>query len=79
MSTEKEIIEAIDIIVQKRLEDLTQIYNGVIQTSGTGHILINGKTYWLTVYGKTNTLTAGQVVKVFVPQGNMSQAFILSV
>lgn len=79
MSTEKEIIEAIDIIVKKRLENVTQIFNGVIQTSGTGSVLVNGKTYTLSVYGEKSTLTAGQVVKVFVPQGNMSQAFILSV
>lgn len=78
MSVEKDIIEAIDIIVSKRMESATQIYNGVIQENSTGKVLVNGKTYTLSVFGEKNTVK-GQSVKVFVPQGNFSQAFILSI
>lgn len=78
MSVEKDIVEAIDIIVSKKMENTTQIYNGAIQESATGKVMVNGKIYELSIYGETNTVK-GQLVKVFVPQGNFSQAFILNI
>lgn len=56
----------------------TQIYNGVITavSGGSYTILINGKTFTIPLYGSFSH-SVNDVVKVFVPQGNMNLAFFI--
>lgn len=56
----------------------TQVYDGIVfsQTGNKCTTKVNGKEYSLPIYGEA-TLSRGTIVKVVVPQGNMSSAFIL--
>jgi hypothetical protein len=62
---------------QKELEH-TKIYNGIILSlSGkSANIKINGKNYTINQYGNF-VHTVNDVVKIFVPQGNMNLAFFI--
>ncbi len=72
------IINAIHIIAKKYSEKQTKIYTGlVVGIDGNKYnVSVNGKTYLLPKYGD-NVITLNQVVKVFIPQNNMSQAFVM--
>lgn len=79
MNVEK-FLDAIEVIVNKRVEENnTQIYTGIIVKDGTSlKVKVKNKIYDLPVYGgKKSDVKEGISVKVFVPQGQMSQAFIL--
>lgn len=79
MDINNEILDAIEIIVDKKIrENMTQIYQGVCTgTSGNNCIVtINGKNNTVQWYGSTPTV--GTVYRVFVPNGNMSTAFIIN-
>ena len=73
-------LDAIEVIVNKRVEENnTQIYTGIIVKEGTSlKVKVKNKIYDLPVFGgKISDVKEGISVKVFVPQGQMSQAFIL--
>ena len=78
MDIAKEILDAIEIIVDKKIRDNTaQIYTGVCRS-------VNVDTCTMTINGKNNTVqfygsqpTVGAVYRVFVPNGNMSNGFII--
>ena len=78
MNLANDILDAIEIIVDKKIKDNTaQIYKGVCKS-------VSGNTCTLTVNGKDNTVqfygstpTVGSIYRVFVPSGNMSMAFII--
>ena len=75
---QKEILDAIDIIVDKKIrENTTQIYPGVCKSvnGNTCMMLVNGRNNSVQFYGATPTV--GTIYRVFVPNGNMSMAFII--
>ena len=78
MDVANEILDAIEIIVDKKIrENTTQIYPGVCKSvSGNSCVMsINGRDNTVQFYGSTPTV--GTIYRVFVPNGNMSMAFIL--
>lgn len=79
MDINNEILDAIEIIVDKKIkEHMTHIYSGVcVSTNGNTCVMtINGKNNTVQWYGSTPTV--GAVYRVFVPSGNMSAAFIIN-
>ena len=78
MDVANEILDAIEIIVDKKIrENTAQIYPGVSKS-------INGNTCVMSDNGKNNpvqfycsTPAVGSIYRVFVPNGNMSTAFII--
>lgn len=78
MDVTKEILDAIEIIVDKKIQDNTaQIYSGICQSVNTGSCVmsINGKNNTVQFYGSQPTV--GAVYRVFVPNGNMSNGFVI--
>ena len=76
-SPEKELIESIGLMIEKGMESNTNIYTGVVKS-------VDGKRAVVTVNGQnhnvsiaTADVSSGNVVRVFVPKGNMSAAFII--
>ena len=78
MGIADEILDAIEIIVDKKIRDNTvQIYLGVcvsVKTS-TCVMSINGKNNTIQYYGAIPVI--GSVYRVFVPNGNMSAGFVI--
>ena len=72
-----ELMEAIDILIKKRLSYVTKIYYGIVQTVNTNtcEIVVQGRSYTLPFYGATPQ--ANKKYPVCVPQNNFSQAFII--
>ena len=87
MSFANDILDAIEIMVKQVIEDnATKIYTGVCKTTGVNNcvLTINGNTCVMSVNGKNNTVqfygstpAVGSIYRVFVPNGNMSMAFII--
>ena len=78
MDVANEILDAIEIIVDKKIRDISaQIYPGVCKSvSGNSCVMsINGKDNTIQFYGSIPTV--GSIYRVFVPDGNMSMAFII--
>lgn len=79
MDINNEILDVIEIIVDKKIrENTTQIYQGVCNSvSGNSCVVtVNGKNNTIQWYGSTPTV--GAIYRVFVPNGNMSMAFIIN-
>ena len=72
--TADQVLRGVEYLLDQNNQKSTQIYSGVITSDGT--ILINGRKYNIPQYG-TFTHNTNDVVKVFVPQGNMSVAFYI--
>ena len=73
-----EILDAIEIIVDAKIrENTAQIYPGVCKgiSGNTCVMSINGRNNTVQFYGSTPTV--GSTYRVFVPNGNMSMAFII--
>ena len=80
MDVANEILDAIEIIVDKKIrENTVQIYPGVCKSvSGNSCIMsINGRDNTVQFYGSTPAV--GSIYRVFVPNGNMSMAFIIAI
>lgn len=79
MDFAKEILDAIEIIVKKVIDDnSTKIYTGVCYSIGknnTCEMNINGKANTVKYYGTTPKING--IYRVFIPSNNMSDAFIL--
>ena len=78
MDVANEILDAIEIIVDKKIrENTVQIYPGVCKSvSGNSCVMsINGRDNTVQFYGSTPAV--GSIYRVFVPNGNMSMAFII--
>lgn len=78
MNVASEILDAIEIIVEQKIrENTAQIYLGVCKSiSGNTCVMsINGRNNTVQFYGSTPTV--GSTYRVFVPNGNMSMAFII--
>ena len=79
MDVANEILDAIEIIVDKKIrEQATQIYSGICKNvNGDSCVMfINGKNNTVQFYGSTPIV--GAIYKVFVPYGNMSSAFAIT-
>lgn len=77
----KIFIDAIEVLIDAKVEkNTTQIYTGlVVLEDGEKKVKVKDKIYKLPVYGgNIGDLVANQTVKVFIPQGQMSQGFILA-
>lgn len=79
MDVANEILDAIEIIVDKKIrENTAQIYFGVCKgVSGDSCVMsINGKNNTIHFYGSAPIV--GLTYRVFVPNGNMSMAFAIT-
>lgn len=79
MDVANELLDAIEIVVDKKIrENTAQIYPGICKSvSGNSCVMsINGKNNTVQFYGSAPTV--GAIYRVFVPNGNMSTAFIIS-
>lgn len=77
----KIFIDAIEVLIDAKVrKNTTQIYTGlVVLEDGEKKVKVKDKTYKLPVYGgNVGDLVTNQTVKVFIPQGQMSQGFILA-
>ena len=81
MDIQKEIINTIDLLIEKRLSKLTMsrdIPSVVTDIDGDKYIVnINGGKQKLKC-GTNLTLSKGSTVWVHIPNGDFSKAFILS-
>lgn len=79
MDVANEILDAIEIIVDKKIrENTAQIYPGICKSvSGSSCVMsINGKDNTIQFYGSIPTV--GAIYRVFVPDGNMPMAFAIT-
>lgn len=77
----KIFIDTIEVLIDAKVrKNTTQIYTGlVVLEDGEKKVKVKDKTYKLPVYGgNIGDLVVNQTVKVFIPQGQMSQGFILA-
>ena len=77
----KIFIDAIEVLIDAKVRKYTtQIYTGlVVLEDGEKKVKVKDKIYKLPVYGgNIGDLVTNQTVKVFIPQGQMSQGFILA-
>lgn len=77
----KIFIDAIEVLIDAKVKkNTTQIYTGlVVLEDGEKKVKVKNKIYKLPVYGgNIGDLVTNQTVKVFIPQGQMSQGFILA-
>jgi hypothetical protein len=77
----KIFIDAIEVLIDAKVrKNTTQIYTGlVVLEDGEKKVKVKDKIYKLPMYGgNIGDLVTNQTVKVFIPQGQMSQGFILA-
>lgn len=77
MNKFKELMDAIDILITRKMTNTTQVYFGIIKSIDNNNCIIEiqGNSYNLRYYG--NTPLINKKYPVIVPQGNFSQAFII--
>lgn len=78
-SAVRELIKSIQYMVKEALSNTTKCYSGIVKSEANGNkwnIQFNGETHAILKYGDIQPKT-GMVVKVFVPQNNMSLAFFI--
>lgn len=76
-SPEQELVESVGLMLEKGMSASSKVYTGAIKS-------INGKKAKITINGQEQTvavctpeIAAGIITRVFVPDGNMSNAFII--
>lgn len=81
MDMANELLDAIDILVNQTTNNkFTQIYSGICKSvvdSSTCVMTVNGKDNNVTFYGVRPK--TGNIYRVFIPNGNMSMAFIVTI
>lgn len=72
------LITSIKYMIEQTFKNTTQIYDGIIvSVNGNKYeVRFNGNTYNIKLYGN-NTHQVNDIVKVFIPQGNMNLAFFI--
>ena len=77
MDIKNEIMESIDILLKKRLSKITQSYYVTVISVNNNKctIRLNGNEYIVSFYG--NTPEENKKYPIIVPQGNLSQAYII--
>ena len=77
MRAQNELLDAIQILIDKSIADRsTRITGGAVKSAsgGLATVTINGYDYSIPYSGTAPTV--GSTVRVFIPNGNMSDAFI---
>lgn len=77
MRAQNELLDAIQVLIDKSLKDkATKVTGGKVKSASGGRaiITINGYDYPIPYSG--NAPKVGSTVRVFIPNGNMSDAFI---
>lgn len=76
-SPEQELVESIGLMVDNGMASSTKIYSGIVKNSDgkTAQVTMNGQDQNVAV--SPSDLGIGSIARVFVPGGNMSNAFIL--
>lgn len=77
MRAQNELLDAIQILIDKSMADRsTRITGGAVKSAsgGLATVTINGYDYLIPYSGTAPTV--GSTVRVFIPNGNMSDAFI---
>ena len=77
MRAQNELLDAIQILIDKSMADRsTRITGGAVKSAsgGLATVTINGYDYSIPYSGTAPTI--GSTVRVFIPNGNMSDAFI---
>ena len=77
MEAKQEILEAIEILIQAALKDATKIYTCIVKHSSGNKcmVLFNGEEHIVKFYGGQPQNNVAY--PLFVPQGNLSLAFII--
>lgn len=72
------LLKGVKILIDEYTKNTTKIYTGRTKsrTIEGYEVEVNGKTYILQAYGD-RSISIPDLVKVFVPQGNMNVAFIM--
>lgn len=76
-SPEQELVESIGLMIDRGLESTTDVYTGVVKSvdGKRAVVSINGRNQNVAI--SSAAVASGNVVRVFVPRGNMSAAFIV--
>ena len=77
---QKEILDAVDIMVKKRLENVPQILFGIVTEildNNKCNVTINMIGHQVKYYGETQP-TLNKKYPVFVPASGMSHAFVIT-
>lgn len=76
-SPEQELVESIGLMVDNGMASSTKIYSGIVKNSDgkTAQVTMNGQDQNVAV--SPSDLVVGSIARIFVPGGNMSNAFIL--
>ena len=77
MRAQNELLDAIQVLIDKSLKDkATKVTGGKVKSAsgGLATVTINGYDYSIPYSGTAPTV--GSTVRVFIPNGNMSDAFI---
>ena len=79
MDAQKELLDAMQILIDNSLKKITQIYYGsIVSVDSENHscvILMNGREYTMPYYG--NQPTVNLKYPVVAPQGNLSIGFVI--
>ncbi len=79
MDARNEILDAIQILIGRALESTTKIYNATCKglvSSNAALMRVNGVDTRVVFYGDTPDVN--KQYRVFVPEGNMSNAFMIT-
>lgn len=74
-----EILKSCQYVVEMALKKSTNIYDGIIMSQGQNgkwNIRYNGEVHEIKPY-KVQSPKVGDVVKVFIPQGNQANSFFI--
>ena len=74
----KEILKSINYLVNQAMLKTTKCYNGIVksQEGNKWTVQFNGEAHLIPHYGE-NSVVVGKVVKVFIPENNISLAFFI--
>lgn len=78
-ATIDEILKSVNYMIQEAIKHTTKIYTGLVVSNnndGRWNITYNGETHPITPNRLANP-TVGQMVTVFIPQGNQAIAFFI--
>lgn len=78
MDARQEILDTIDIMLQKAMKDVVKIYRGnIVEVNNRNCVVkMGGQNYNVRFYG--NDPEIGKVYPVFIPSGDMSLSFLIS-
>lgn len=77
MDAKKEILDAVEILIQAAQKNSTKIYTGLVTNVGSGRCTVQlyGEKYIVKYYG--DAPQTNMTYPMFIPQGNFSDAFII--